>query len=96
MNIRNGIDQVNSIFPSPVNQVAKPLPGSGAALPEHDGQDQAKLSITAGQAASTAAESDVRMDKVASIQSALQAGTYQVPSDKVAEKVISSMLNTES
>jgi len=96
MNVRNGIDQVNSIFPSPPKQVVKSAAGPGAVPPEAVGSDQAKLSIAAGHVASSASESDVRMDKVASIQSALQAGTYQVPSEKVAEKVISAMLNTES
>jgi len=96
MNIRNGIDQVNSIFPSPTNQVGKPSTSSGAVVPEAVAGDHAKLSVAAGYMASSASEPDVRMDKVASIQRALQAGAYQVPAEKVAEKVISSMLTTEN
>jgi len=54
--------------------------------------DKAQLSTTASQAAQSSSTSDVRLDKVASIRNALQAGTYSVPASAVAEKVISSLL----
>jgi flagellar biosynthesis anti-sigma factor FlgM len=50
------------------------------------------VSVTAGQLAQSAAGSDVRLDKVSSIQQAIQAGTYNVPASAVAQKVLTSML----
>jgi anti-sigma28 factor (negative regulator of flagellin synthesis) len=43
----------------------------------------------------TAAESDVRTDKVAAVQAALEAGTYDVPASAVASKVVDAMLGGE-
>jgi len=43
----------------------------------------------------TATDSDVRTDKVAGIQSALAAGTYNVSASAVATKVVNSMLGGE-
>jgi flagellar biosynthesis anti-sigma factor FlgM len=59
-------------------------------------RDKAQLSVTASQAAQSSSTSDVRFDKVASIQNALQAGTYFVPASAVAERVISSLLSPEN
>jgi negative regulator of flagellin synthesis FlgM len=39
-----------------------------------------------------AGDAEVRMDKVASIQAALAAGTYNVPAAAVASRVVDSML----
>ena len=56
--------------------------------------DQATLSQV-GTAVSGAAGLDgVRLDKVAAVQQALAAGTYNVSAEKVADKVIDSMLAT--
>src|ERR1035437_5264053 len=43
-----------------------------------------------------AADTEVRMDKVASIQEALLAGTYNVSASDVASKVVDSMLGGQS
>ena len=96
MNIRNGIDQINPIFPSPPKQVGNATPGASVVSQEAISSDQAKLSAAASHVATSAAESEVRMEKVACIQSALLAGTYRVSADKVAEHVISAMLHPES
>jgi len=50
------------------------------------------LSAAATEASQAAAEPDVRMDKVAAVQAALAAGTYDVPAAAVAGKVIDAML----
>lgn len=54
--------------------------------------DQATLSQAGTEVALSAAQDGVRMDKVAAIQQALAAGTYNVPASAVAEKVLESML----
>ncbi len=53
--------------------------------------DQADLSST-GLAAAQSASSDVRMGKVQSVRSAMDAGTYQVSAGEVADKVMQSLL----
>ena len=92
MNVRNGIDNPGQILPTAGltgTQASSPLP-----RPQEQalGKDQANVSITGGQVAESATGSDVRFEKVASIQNALQAGTYNVPASAVAQKVIGSML----
>lgn len=54
--------------------------------------DEAKVSTAAEMMARAMSGSDVRTDKVASLQQAIAAGTYSVPSSDVADKVISSLL----
>ena len=54
--------------------------------------DSATLSSAGSEVAQTAGEGGVRADKVASVQAALAAGTYQVPASKVATKIVDAML----
>jgi len=56
--------------------------------------DLATLSSAGSQVSASAAGDGVRMDKVASIQAALAAGTYNVPASAVASRVIDSMLGS--
>ena len=53
------------------------------------------LSSAGTEVAQTASESEVRMDKVASVHAALAAGTYNVPASAVAGKVVDAMLGGE-
>jgi negative regulator of flagellin synthesis FlgM len=55
------------------------------------GGDKATVSALGAEVAQ-ASDSDVRLDKVASVQSTLAEGTYQVPASAVAGKVVDSML----
>lgn len=97
MNIGNNIENLTQIFDPQTVTDASPAKTAAQNLTQHEVQktDQAQLSTTASQVAQSAASSDVRLDKVASIQSALQAGTYSVPTSAVAQKVIDSLLTTD-
>lgn len=95
MNVRNGIDHVNQIFPSQVTSINHGTQGAGSTADEANVSDSAKVSAAAGRAITSAAESDVRQDKVAAVQKALQAGTYQVSAERVAETIITSMMTSE-
>jgi anti-sigma28 factor (negative regulator of flagellin synthesis) len=55
------------------------------------GDDKAQLSLSGSSIAPTA-DGDVRADKVAALQSQIAAGTYNVSSSDVADKVISALL----
>ena len=92
MSIRNGIENLAQIFPAQAVQPAKIANGGSVPQSESLADDKAQLSAVAKQVAQSAGASDVRWDKVASIQSALQSGTYNVSAADVAQKVISSLL----
>jgi negative regulator of flagellin synthesis FlgM len=55
----------------------------------------ATFSSAASEVAQTAGDANVRMDKVAGIQAALAAGSYNVPASAVASKVVDSMLGSQ-
>jgi negative regulator of flagellin synthesis FlgM len=93
MDIRNSLDGLKSLLgvtaPPPAATQAKPAatPQGGALT-----SDSATLSSAGSQVAQTASDSDVRPEKVASIQAALASGTYNVPASAVASKMVDSML----
>lgn len=91
MNVSNSnkIDNLPQIQPS---TGVPPSKTGGNAPAAHDATDTAQLSAAASLAAQSASEPEVRLDKLASIQSALQAGTYSVPASAVAQKVIGTLL----
>ncbi len=54
--------------------------------------DQATVSSTGGLVAAALSTSDVRQDKVASLQAAIASGSYNVSSSDVASKIVDSLL----
>jgi flagellar biosynthesis anti-sigma factor FlgM len=76
--------------PASATSNAAPAP-SQPSTPNGGKTDQADLSST-GLAAAQSASSDVRMDKVQSVRSAIDAGTYQVAAGDVADKMMQSLL----
>jgi anti-sigma28 factor (negative regulator of flagellin synthesis) len=98
MNVSNTISSKMDNLPQiqPAAEVSLPLTSgsavSSAGNTAHGVVDTAQLSAAASLAAQSAPDSDVRLDKVASIQGALQAGTYSVPASAVAQKVIGALL----
>jgi negative regulator of flagellin synthesis FlgM len=96
MDIRNSLDGLKSLLgvtpPAPSATQAKP---STATSPSALSSDSATVSNAGSEVALTAADSDVRLDKVANVQAALASGTYNVPTSEVASKMVDAMLGTK-
>jgi len=95
MDIRNNTEGLKTLLGVSSTAPAQAQPirsgatsGAASALPG----DIATLSSAGTEVSQTASESGVRTDKVASIQGALAAGTYNVPASAVASKVVDAML----
>jgi flagellar biosynthesis anti-sigma factor FlgM len=95
MNVSNGIEDLSKVLPSQPSTAATVAKDSSGLQTKSLDDDKAELSAVATELAQSPATSDVRLDKVASIQSALQSGTYQVPATDVAQKIITSLLAPE-
>lgn len=93
MDIRNSYDNLKQIIGTQNTAGTANSGRSGAKQSSSnlDG-DQAQVSSAANMITLAASSSDVRMDKVQSIKSALDAGTYNVDPSAVASKVIDHML----
>ncbi len=93
MDIRSSLDGLKSLLGvSPAATPATQTRNTPAASSSGLTSDRATFSSAGSEVAQTASDSDVRMDKVSSIQSALAAGTYHVPASAVASKMVDSML----
>jgi negative regulator of flagellin synthesis FlgM len=96
MDIRSSLDGLKSLLgvtqPPPAATQSKQ---ATAATPSALSSDSATLSSAGSQVSLTAADSDVRLDKVANIQAALASGTYNVPPSAVASKMVDSMMGEQ-
>jgi flagellar biosynthesis anti-sigma factor FlgM len=95
MDIRNSFDGLKSLLGvSPTDSAAlgTAKAASVSTTSSDSGSDRATLSSAASQVASSSDDAGVRMDKVVSIQSALAAGTYNIPASAVASRLVDSML----
>jgi flagellar biosynthesis anti-sigma factor FlgM len=99
MDIRGGLDGLKSLLG--VTQATQAgaqagtqsvRSGTGAGETASVSRDRATLSSAGSEVAQSAADGGVRMDKVASIQAALSAGTYSVPASAVASRMVDAML----
>jgi negative regulator of flagellin synthesis FlgM len=96
MDIRSSLEGLKSLLgtpapaPATTNQPKSGATAGGSAL----SSDQAIFSSAGSEVSQTAGAEGVRMDKVASIQAALAAGTYNVSAGAVASKVVDSMLGS--
>jgi len=93
MDIRNSLDGLKSLLGVTTPAPAAPQPKNNSAVGGSGlGSDQATFSSAGSEVWLASSEPDVRTDKVASVQAALAAGTYNVPASAVASKVVDSML----
>lgn len=103
MILPNNLDKLSGLFPSvgtttPTTANNEKVRPEGMSAGQGLTTDTTELSSAASQVLhsirNSSADSDVRTDKVAAVAAAIQNGTYSVPADAVAKKVIDSM--TES
>ncbi len=93
MDIRNGLDGLKSLLGVESAGPATSRPAQGQRIDTGAlGSDRATLSSAGSEVSQTAREDGVRTEKVASVQAALAAGTYEVPASAVAIKVVDAML----
>lgn len=94
MDIRNSYDNLKQIIGTQSTSgatVSSKVGNSSTSASGFD-SDQAQVSSAANLITLAASSSDVRMDKVQSVKSAIEAGTYNVDPSAVASKVIDNML----
>jgi negative regulator of flagellin synthesis FlgM len=96
MDTRNSLDGLKTLLGVPSTGSTKPQSAKNTPATEATGLagDRATLSSAGSEVAQAATDSDVRMDKVAAVQAALAAGTFNVPASAVAEKVVDAMLGS--
>ncbi len=94
MDIRNNLDGLKSLLGVEQKAEARPVRNLQADATTL-GNDRATLSNAASEVSQAANEDGVRTEKVATIQAALAAGTYDVPASAVARKLVDSMLGGE-
>jgi negative regulator of flagellin synthesis FlgM len=93
MDIRNSLEGLRTLLgvtpaaPAPT-QGKSNAANAGSGL----GADQATFSSVASDISQAALGDGVRLDKVAGVQQALAAGTYNVPASAVASRVVDAML----
>ena len=94
MDIRSSLDVLKTLLGvTPAETTAAQRPRSGAASEVQSATgDRATLSSAGSEVAQSASDGGVRTAKVAEIQAALQAGTYDVPASAVASKMVDAML----
>lgn len=99
MSYSNGIGglqrALNSIATTGTTQTNTPAAAtrlSDVPPANHQQTDQASLSSMGGLVAQALGGSDVRMDKVATLQQAIASGSYNVSSSDVADKMLNSLL----
>jgi flagellar biosynthesis anti-sigma factor FlgM len=97
MDIRSSLDGLKSLLgvTASATPPAQSKP-SGASSPSALPSDRATFSSAGNQVAQTASDTDIRMDKVSSIQAQLAAGTYNIPPSAVASKMVEAMLGSHA
>jgi flagellar biosynthesis anti-sigma factor FlgM len=93
MDIRSSLDGLRSLLGvtgQPAGSTSRTNAQAGALA---SGSDRATLSSAGSEVSESASADGVRMDKVAAVQQALQAGTYDVSASAVASKMVDAMLS---
>ena len=93
MDIRSSLDGLRTLLGvTPATTSGQKRPAGSTADAQQLTSDRATLSSAGSEVAQSAADSGVRAGKVAEIQAALQAGTYDVSASAVAAKMVDAML----
>ena len=94
MDIRSSLDALKTILGAgPATTAVHRSPKFGSAPDDSSlTTDRATLSSAGSEVAQSATDDGVRAAKVAEIQAAVQAGTYDVPASAVAAKMVDAML----
>jgi negative regulator of flagellin synthesis FlgM len=94
----NGIGNLQTSLLQQTSATQKAATETSASHASHNaaavssGSDQTSLSSASTLLAHALTTSDVRADKVASLQQAIGSGSYNVPSSDVADKLLNSLL----
>jgi anti-sigma28 factor (negative regulator of flagellin synthesis) len=86
----------DSVAPANAGRVARAGTGSSDPTGQTNASGNAAtttLSTTAGLLAVALSGSDVRLDRVTTLQQAIGAGTYNIPASDVAAKVLGALLS---
>jgi len=93
MDIRSSLDGLKSLLGvTPSNVEPAQTRSAPASTTNPLNSDRATVSSAGSEVASALADSSVRTDKVAGVQAALAAGTYNVSAGAVASKLVDAML----
>jgi negative regulator of flagellin synthesis FlgM len=97
MDIHNSVEGLKTLLGVPMTAPSQTPPVKSGAADSASALagDRATLSSAGTEVAQTVSGSEVRMDKVTSVQAALAAGTYNVSASAVASKVVDAMLGGE-
>jgi len=96
MDIRSSLDGLRTILGVGQTPPSTPQTKTGTQTSSSGiGSDRATFSFAASGVAQSGPDSDVRLDKVASIQQQLAAGTYNVPASAVAGALVNALLSGE-
>jgi negative regulator of flagellin synthesis FlgM len=88
----NGISSVQSTLATQAVNESKTAVAVKTANEQAASTTKSDKTSLSAAAASVSASSDVRSEKVASLQQAIASGTYNVSSGDVADKIITSLL----
>jgi flagellar biosynthesis anti-sigma factor FlgM len=99
MNVRNDLPPLQPIAADPQVFAIEKGAGNGASpvgsAPATRGTDQAHLSFAASLIGHAASLSDVRADKVQSVNGAIADGSYNVDATDVAQSLMNHMLGSQ-
>jgi flagellar biosynthesis anti-sigma factor FlgM len=97
MDVSNSVNAAKIANPSVAPSVGAAMPAGapaatrGVAPASVPAGDQTTISATSGLFSSALNGNDVRMERVAALRSAIEAGGYQVPASAVADKMLTTL-----
>ena len=98
MEIRNAAEELKVLLgvPSTPASLARPVRNGSAGTLDVLAPDRATLSGVGTAASLNATDDSLRLEKVAEVRLAIEAGTYRVPAEEVASKLVDAMLSART